>query len=163
MDNTQILKEIAVQLIGFAVVFVVLRKLAWKGLLASIDARRKGITDQFTAIDEGKKRLDDLEKEYRKKLDTIEDAARLKIQEAANVGVALARDIQEKARVDAQKMLDRAKDEIDQDIKKARVSMRNDIVEISSLITERVLSEKLEAKDHEKLVDRFMKEIESAK
>ncbi len=163
MDNTQILKEIAVQLIGFAVVFVVLRKLAWKGLLASIDARRKGIADQFTAIDEGKKRLDDLEKEYRKKLDTIEDAARLKIQEAANVGVALARDIQEKARVDAQKMLDRAKDEIDQDIKKARVSMRNDIVEISSLITERVLSEKLEAKDHEKLVDRFMKEIESAK
>lgn len=161
MENTQILKEIAVQLIGFAVVFFVLKKLAWSKLLGAIDARRKGIADQYSAIEQGRKSLEALEQEYRRKLEGIEQEARVKIQEAANVGTALARDIQEKARLDAQGMVQRAKDEIDQDLKKARLSMRNEIVEISSLMAERVLKEKLDAKDHEKLVDKFLKEIES--
>lgn len=163
MDNSQILKEIAVQILGFAVVFFVMKKLAWSGLLGSIDARRAKIKNELAAVEEGRHKLEALEREYRKKLDGIEETARQKIQEAANVGVALARDIQEKARADAQRTLDRAKEEIAQDIQKARVQMRNDIVEISSLMTERILSEKLEAKDHDKLVDKFLKEIELLK
>ena len=68
--------------------------------------------------------------------------------------------IQDKARQDSQKLVDRAKAEIEQDITKARLSMRDDIVEISSLITEKVLREKLDAKEQEKLVDKFLKELE---
>lgn len=161
MNNTAILKEIAVQLIGFAVVFFVLKKLAWSKLLGAIDARRKKIEDEFSSIEQGKKQLEALEKEYRKKLENIEQEARAKIQDAANVGVALARDIQDKARLEAQRMVQRAADEIEQDLKKARLSMRNEIVEISGLMAERVLREKIDAKEHERLVDKFLKEIEN--
>ena len=160
MENTQILKEIAVQLIGFAVVFFVLKKLAWSKLLGAIDARRQKIGDEFSAIEQGKKKLEALESEYHKKLENIEQEARVKIQDAANVGVALARDIQDKARSDAQRMVERAKEEIDQDIQKARMSIRDQIIEVSSLMTERIISEKMDAKEHEKLVDKFLKEIE---
>ena len=161
MDNSQILKEIIVQILGFAVVFLVLRKFAWKGLLGMIDARSQKIADEFHGIEKQKKGLEDLEKEYRLKLERIEQEARTKIQEAANVGLALAKDIQDKARQDAQKTVDRAQAEIQQDIAKARLSMRNDLVELSSLMTEKIVSQKLDAKEHEKLVDQFIKDLEN--
>ena len=160
MENIAILKEVLVQILGFGVVFFMLKKLAWKNLLGMIDQRREKIESEFKNIEDHKKSLAQLEKDYRKLLDNIEQEARVKIQEAANVGVALARDIQEKARQDAQKMIERAQGEILQDIAKARQTMRGELVELSALITEKIIHEKMDAKEHEKLVDQFLKELQ---
>ncbi len=163
MDIQVILKaapEIFTQLLAFLIVLWILRKFAFKPVLGIIDQRRKVIEDSFLEIDKKKRDLEDLEKNYRKKLENIEQEARTKIQEAANVGVALAKDIQEKARHDAQKLIDRAKSEIDQDIEKAKLGFRDEIVALSSLMTEKILREKIDAREHEKLVDRFIKDLE---
>ena len=160
MENIGILKEILVQIFGFVIVFLVLKKFAWKGLLGAIDARRGKIEAEFKGIEDHKASLAKLEKDYRARLDHIEQEGRAKIQEAANVGVALARDIQDKARQDAQKMIDRAQAEITQDIAKAKITMRAELVELSSLIAEKVIREKLDAKEHDKMVEQFMKELE---
>ncbi len=160
MENSHILKEILVQIFGFVIVFLVLKKFAWKGLLGSIDDRRNKIEKEFKGIEDHKASLAQLEKDYRSRLENIEQEARGKIQEAANVGVALARDIQDKARQDAQKMIDRAQAEIGQDIAKAKLTMRAELVEISGLIAEKIIREKLDAKEHEKMVDQFMKDLQ---
>ncbi len=160
MDNRQIISEIIVQISGFLIVFFILKKFAWSKLLGTIDARRKKIEDEFLGIEKQKKGLEDLEKDYRRRLEHIEQEARVKIQEAANVGIALAKDIQDKARTDSQKLIDRAQADIQQDIVTARLSMRNAIVELSSLMTEKIIQEKLDLKEHEKLIDKFIKEME---
>lgn len=160
MENQRILSEIAVQIIGFLVVFFVLKKVAWSKLLGAIEDRRKAIEQGFTDIERQKSDLQRLEKEYRDRIEHIEQEARTKIQEAANLGLTLAKDIQEKARADAQKTVDRAKAEIEHDLAQAKISIRNEIVEVSGLMAEKVLREKLDADHHRKLVDRFLKEIE---
>ena len=160
MENIHILKEVFVQIAGFAVVFFILKKLAWKNLLGMIDQRREKIESDFKGIEDQKQSLAQLEKDYRARLDNIEQEARVKIQEAANVGIALARDIQDKARQDSQKMIERAHAEITQDIAKARISMRGELVELSGMITEKIIREKLDAKEHEKLVDQFLKDLQ---
>ncbi len=160
MENSHIIKEIIVQILGFGVVFLILKQFAWKGILGAIDARRHKIESEFTGIEDQKRKLETLEKDYRKRLENIEQEARTKIQEAANVGVQLARDIQEKARVDAQKMTERAKTEIEQDIAKARIAMRDQVVELSGLLTEKILRKKLDAGEHNRLAEQFIKEIE---
>lgn len=160
MDNKQILSEIIVQVLGFLAVFGLLKAFAWDKLLGTIDARRKKIENEFAAIEGKKQDLEKLGKDYQQRLDHIDQEARTKIQEAANVGVALAKDIQEKARQDAQKLLDRASAEIEQDLVKARLSVRNQIVELSSLMTEKIIQEKLNEKDHARLIDQFMKDLE---
>lgn len=160
MENNRILSEIIVQLLGFGVVFLVLRKVAWSKLLGSIDARRKAIEDSFAAVEKKKSDIDELERQYRQKLERIEQEARQKIQDAAQQGMVLAKDIQDKARADAQKLIDRARTEIDQDLAKARVKMRDDLVELSGLLTEKILREKLDAQGHRKLVDRFVSDME---
>lgn len=160
MDNSHILKEIAVQILGFGIVFLILKKFAWGSILKMIDDRQKKIQDEFAGIEDQKRKFEELEKDYRRRLDQIEQEARVKIQEAAQIGQHLAKDIQEKARLDAQKMVERAETEIKQDFAKARLSMRDEIVEISSLITEKILKEKMDQGQHKKLVDQFIKELE---
>ena len=160
MDNRQILSEIIVQVLGFLAVFFLLKKLAWSKLLGAIDARRQKIEDEFHGIEKQKSGLETLEKDYRLRLEKIEEEARAKIQEAAGHGLRLSKDIQDKAREEAQKLIDRARAEIQMDIAKARLSMRDEVVEISSLITEKILKERLDAQGHKKLVDQFIKELE---
>jgi F-type H+-transporting ATPase subunit b len=160
MENNHILSEIIVQILGFAVVFWVLKSVAWSKLLGSIDARRKTIEDAFADIEKRKEAADALERDYRTRLERIEQEARAKIQEAAAQGAALSKDIQDKARIDAQRLVDRAQEEIRQDLAKARLSMRDDMVELSGLLTEKILKEKLDDAQHKKLVDRFIHEIE---
>ena len=160
MDNKQILSEIIVQVLGFGMVFLILKHFAWGKLLAAIDARRKKIEGCFIEIEKQKINLDDLEKDYRKKLDTIEQEARAKIQEASQVGQELARDIQEKARGESQKIIDHAKDEIDKDIAQARLQIRDEVVELSGLMTEKIIQQKLNEAEHKKMVEQFIKQME---
>lgn len=160
MDNSQILKEIAVQILGFAIVFFVLKKLAWTNIREAIDARRRYIEGEISAAEQKHKDMEALGKEYQRRLEHIEEEARLKIQAASTTAAVLARDIQERARQDAQKMYDRAKAEIDQDLIKARLTLRNDIVELSGLMTEKIIREKLDEREHGKMVDKFLQEMD---
>jgi F-type H+-transporting ATPase subunit b len=160
MDNRQILSEIIVQVLGFGIVFLILKHFAWSKLLGAIDLRRKKIEDDLSAVEKKRRDIEQMEREYRQRLEHIEQEARLKIQEAAHQGLGLAKEIQDKARADAQRMIERAKAEIDQEVAKARVTLRDDIVEMSGLVTEKILKEKLDAREHRKIVDQFIKELE---
>ena len=57
MENIGILKEILVQIFGFILVFLILKKLAWKGLLGAIDQRRHKIEAEFKGIEDHKASL----------------------------------------------------------------------------------------------------------
>ena len=89
MENINILKEVLVQILGFVIVFFILKAFAWEKLLGAIDARRKKIADDFLGIEKQKAGLEKLERDYRQKLDQIELEARAKIQEAAAMGLSL--------------------------------------------------------------------------
>ena len=154
------LPEMVTQLLGFLIVFFILKKFAFASILGIIDQRRKTVEDEFSGLERKKKELEGLEKEYRARLEHIDREARERIQEASKIGMELAKDIQDKARQDTQKLFERSKAEIEQDIVKARLGMRDEIVEISSLMTEKILREKLDAREHEKMVDKFIKELE---
>ena len=153
------LPEALTQLFGFLIVFWILKTYAFGSILKTIDARRTKIQAEFTSIEDTKKTLASLEADYKKRLNKIEEEARLKIQEGANQGAELARDIQQKARVEADKMIERAKSEIENDLAKAKIALREQIVELSMLATETVVREKIDATSHKKLVEKFLEEV----
>lgn len=151
--------EILTQLAAFLVVFWVLKSYAFKPVLAMIDARRKTVEDGLTDLEKRKKGLESLEHEYRAKIEHIEQEARVKIQEAARQGSLLSKDIQEKARQDAQRLVERAKADIDQEIAKAKLELRDQIVDLSGLMTEKVMKERLDPEAHKRLVVRLLEEV----
>ena len=92
-------RQILVHAFGFLILFGILRKFVWGHLLGAMEARSKRISDQFAAIEEGKKELEELKLQYQEHLNKIEEEARVKIQAAIGDGRRIAMEIEEDARV----------------------------------------------------------------
>ena len=153
------LSEIVVQILGFLLVFWILRSLLWERVSRIVGERRQSIENSMKELEDKKKSLEDMERDYEKRLEGIHQEARHEIQKAVNEGRRIAHEIQEKARADALKQLDRAKSDIDLEVKKARSVLRKDIVELSTEMAQRAIQRHISVEDDEALVDEVLKEV----
>lgn len=160
MDNKQILSEIIVQISGFLIVFWILKKFAWSKLLGIMDARRKKIENEFLTIELKKKEIESIRADYENRLKHIEEDARAIIQEASNRGYALSKEIEAKARAEADKVIECGREEVEQMLTKAKAQMRDEIVDVSAALAEKVIAKKLDSAEHERLIRDYMNELE---
>ena len=157
------IQEILTQAAAFILLVWVLKRLAWKPLLKLLDERRQKIETSFEEIERTKKELDELKRDYERAHARIEEEARQKLQLAIDEGKRIARDLQEGARREARAILEKAKEDISLEVAKAKVTLRNEIVDLTLRATERLIQEKLdETKDKEIVLD-FIEDLEKLK
>lgn len=154
------LPEVFVQLIAFLIVFLALKKFAWKPLLAIIKARREKFESEWSRIEKSKQDVAALEKDYRAHLQKIEEEARAKMQEAIQEGRRLAREIQEKARLESQASFEKAKASLELEVRKARLTLREEIADLSVRVAEKILMEKMDTAQQEKKAMEILGELE---
>ena len=157
------LQEILTQALGFLLLVFVLKRVFWKPVLASLEARRSGIEGSFRKIEESKKEIEALRISYEAHLQRIEEEARAKLQVAIDEGRRIAREVQEKAREEAKLALTRTKEDLTLEIAKARVELRREIADLSLRAAEKLLHEEMtDAKHREKILD-LIDELETLK
>ena len=154
------LSEVVVQLVAFLIVFSVLKKFAWKPLLAIIRARRERFESEWGGIEKTKQEVALLQKDYLTHLQKIEEEARTKMQEAIHEGRRLAHEIQEKARLESQASFDKAKTSLELEVEKARLTMRQEIAGLSIRVAEKILTEKMDGAQQEKKALEILGELE---
>ena len=154
------LGEVLVQLIAFLIVFAVLKKFAWKPLLAIIRSRRERFESEWGGIEKTKQEVAALQKDYQAHLQKIEEEARAKMQEAIQEGRRLAREIQEKARLESQTSFEKAKAAIELEVQKARLTLRQEIADLSIRVAEKILAEKMDGSQQEKKALEILGELE---
>ena len=152
-------QELLVQVVGFVVLFVVLRKVAWSPILRLLDERREHIEEGFNEIAKGKEELSRLRQELQTRLAKIDDEARLKIQQAILEGKRIAVEVQEEARNQAQAILEKSKETIALELAKAKISLRDDLVDMTVEAVERLLRQKFDAKADEALIAAILDEL----
>ena len=152
--------EVLVQIIAFLIVFWTLKALAWKPILGALEARRLRIKDDFDKIEAARKEIEALKIQYSASLQKIEDEARAKLLAAVEEGRLIARDIQEKARAEAQASFEKAKENLALETAKAHITLRREIADLAINVSEKVLHEKLsDAKQQEKIME-LIEELE---
>jgi len=154
------IKDIAAQIVCFFLVFFLLRKFAWKQILGILDQRKERIASEFTKIEELKKQAQEAKAEYAAKIEQIEQAARQKINEAVAEAERVAEQIKISARQDSQKMVDKAKDEISREMIKAREELKAGVVNLALSAAQKIVSERLNSQDEEKIVADFLIDLE---
>lgn len=158
-DNIH-LSEVFVQLLAFLIVFLTLKKFAWKPLLNVIRSRRERFENEWSDIEKMKAEVAKLEKDYQDHLRRIEEEARGRMQEAVQEGRRVAREIQEKARAESQASFEKAKDNIALEAEKARIELRRDIARLSLQVAEKILREKMDGAQQEKKAMEMIEELE---
>ena len=156
------LQQIASQSLSFLLLIWVMRRFAWRPILGALDARRARIEQGFREIADGKAQLERLQQELAQRLAKIDDEARLKIQQAILEGKRVAIEVQEDARAQAQAILSKAQDTIEREVAKAKVTLRNEIADMTVDAVERLLRQRCDDAADRKLIASIIDELGEA-
>ncbi len=150
--------------IAFGVLFLILWKFAWPVILKTVDSRAELIDKGVEYAQNAKEQLDNARQEAesylndarRQQADMLRDADKMKTQIIEQARAA--------AQVEAQKVMDNAKVQIEQQQKEAQHQFRNQVSEFALQIAGKIVQNQLaDDKAQEKLVDTLLDEIENKK
>ena len=148
-------------LIVFALLVVILGKFAWGPILKNVEAREKGIQ---SALDEAAQRNVEAAKlldEHRAQLaDARRQAAEL-IAEGRTAGEGVRKSIEEKARTEAQQIVDRARQEIERERDAAIDALRKESVDLALAAAAKLMQQNLDQAKDRQLVERYLTELGS--
>ncbi len=155
----QILAQFVVNILAFLLLLVILKRFAWGALLKLIDERREKIASEFRAIDEAKQEMAKLKEQYQQSLNRIEEEARGKIQQAILEGRRIAGEIEEEARNHARGTLEKTREAVEQEVAKARVALKEQVVDLAIQVTHKVLQQHLDEETDRRMIEAFIQEI----
>jgi len=152
--------EILAQIITFILLLYLLRTFVWKRFLKLLDERKQTIASEFRKIEETKDELARFKADYDDRMKNIENAAKLKIQEAVSEGKRLSEAILEDAKEQAAKTIENAEETIAVELSKAKKELKDTIVDISISAAKKVVETKITEKDDRKLVEDFLRGVD---
>ncbi len=139
-------------IIAFVVLLLVLWKLAWKPMLAALNARQEHIEEQITSAEDTRKEAESVLAQYRAKLENAEGEGRQivagyvnKAQQEAKEIIAGARD-----RTDAMKL--KAHADIEKAGKQARSELFEQAGEMVLRLGQEILGRSIRDQDNQKLI-----------
>jgi F-type H+-transporting ATPase subunit b len=146
-------------LIVFAVLVVVLGKFAWGPILKNVEAREKGIQ---SAIDEAARRNVEAAKlldEHRAQLADARRQANELIAEGRAAGEGVRKTIEEKARAEAQQIVERARQEIERERDAAIAALRKESVDLALAAAAKLMQQNLDQNKDRLLVERYLSDL----
>lgn len=149
--------QIITQIFAFMIMYWVLKKYGWIPLMRLLDDRKAFIKSEFDTIQAEKENAVSLSEEYEEKLRGIEAEARIRIQEVIKQGKVIADEMRENAQKDAKNILSQTKKEIDREFNIAKNQLKEDVVGLVMMATEKVLDIKMDKEHDKKLVEDFVK------
>lgn len=145
----------------FAILFLILRKFAWKPLLAAVEAREKRIADSLAKAEEIQKAAADIAARQEAALAEAQVKAKAVLDDARAQAEDYRKRELERAKVDADAFLDRARKEISLEEARARDSLRREVVDLTLEIASKVLERTVTADDDRRLADRLVGEVQA--
>lgn len=143
----------------FLALLAILRRFAWGPILGAVEAREQGIQ---AAIDEAAARHAEAERmlaEHREQLADARRQANELVAEGRAAAEVVRRDIEEKAREEAQVLIVRARTEIERERDRALDALRKESVELAMAAASRLIRENLDAPKDRALVERYLAEL----
>ena len=155
-------QQLLTHAVGFLLMLWVLKKFAWHPLLNLMDERRNKIKDEFERIDTEKAETEKIKADYDGKLKNIDAERRQKIAEAVNEANKMASDIKMSAQEEARGIINRTNEQLERDVAKAKVQLKEEMVSITLSAAQKILREKLDEAKERQLIGQFIDNIEKA-
>ena len=150
--------------IAFGVLFLILWKFAWPVILKSVDQRADLIDKGVEYAQEAKIQLDNARSEAEEYLNTARKEQAQILRDADKMKTQIIEQARVAAQTEAQKVMDNAKLQIQQQQKEAQQQFRNQVSEFAIQIAGKIVKNQM--KDDEaqnKLVDSMLDQIEQNK
>lgn len=151
--------QLLVSLANLVLLFLIVKRFLYKPVKNMLEARQSNIEGQYAAADEAKKQAFADRDAYEQKLALAKDEADGIIQSAVSIAKAREKEIVAAARADAEIIVRQAEEQASLEMIKAEGAIREEIVDVSAKLTEKLLEREINSDDHKKLIDSFIDEI----
>ena len=146
-------------LIIFVALLVILAKLAFKPLTASVEARERALEEAISAAKRDREEAARLLAEHRAALDASRGEAQKVIADARAAAERVRGEIVEQAHAEQARMLERARQEIEAEKSKAIVELRREAVDLALAGASKVIEKNLDQATNRQLVERFLASV----
>ena len=151
--------QMLVSLANLVILFLLIKKFMYKRVKIMLETRQQTIDSDYNAAKEAKEQALADRKTYEDKLSDAKAEADKVIKSAVDVANEREKEIIDEAKMKADGILRQAQNDAVLERKKAENSIKREIVEVSSLLTEKMLEREVTLDDHKKFIDSFIEGI----
>jgi F-type H+-transporting ATPase subunit b len=147
-------------LVNFIVLALILSRLLYRPVRDFMHSRTERVLNQINQAKNDMEKAGELKLQYEQQLKSIEAERDGIIDEARKNAAETGKQIVADAKSEADDLLTRAKANIKLEVERAQEEMRQQIIEVSAVMSERFIKRAIDANDHERLFDETMAELE---
>ena len=151
--------QIIISLVNLLIVFLIVKKFLYKPVKNMIDARRADIDNTISEAEEAKNKALSDKAAYEEKLLSADSEAEGIIKNAVDIASAREAEMIAEAKAKAEAIVKKAEAEAVLEKKKAEADIKREIVDVSTLLTEKILEREISEEDHKKLIDSVIDNI----
>lgn len=151
--------DILVSLLNLVLLFLIVKKFLYKPVKKMLETRQNTIDDKYKEAELAKKAALSDKAAYEEKLKTAKGEADRVIKSAVDIASQRESEIIEDAKQKADVIIRQAEVDAALEKKKEEESIRREIVEVSSALTEKMLGREVNMDDHKQFIDSFIESI----
>jgi F-type H+-transporting ATPase subunit b len=145
--------------VTFAILLIILGKLAWRPILEMLDEREKKISESLEQAEIARAEAEKTMAEQNKIIEAAKKEAQEILNTSRNAADSTKEEIVQKAKQEADQLLNKAKREIELSRDKAIEEIRDLAVELSMTATTKLIGKSLDEKEHKALIEQSIKNI----
>ena len=145
--------------LNLLILYLFLKKLAFKPLKNMIDSRQKEIDDMYSDAESSKESAEKMKAEYEEKLSHAEEESEEILKSAQRRALLKEEEILKEANAAAARTLERAEEQIALEKKRALNEVKDEVSSMAIGIASAVIERDVSEREHESLINDFINNI----
>jgi F-type H+-transporting ATPase subunit b len=162
VENIDKISWLIVHASAFLLLVWLMKKTAWRPILAFLDERRESIARQFQEVENLKAEAQKTQEEYKKQIHQAQAEARDLVTKAKADAVHLAEQMRAEAQAAVEKSRKDAEARIAQETESAKNQLRQYTADLAIAVAEKFLTEGISSEQRRLLAEQTLPEIERA-
>ena len=150
---------ILISLLNLVILFLIVKKFLFKPVKRVLEQRQQEIDDRYAQADEANAQAQSSRQEWEEKLAGADAQADAILKSATENANRRGEKLVEQAQERADSILRTAQTEAELERQKAAAGIKQEIVEVSGALAEKLLEREINQQDHRALIDSFIEEI----
>ncbi|MFC4024968.1 F0F1 ATP synthase subunit B [Oceanobacillus longus] len=151
--------DMLVQLFFFLVLLMLLKKFAWGPLMDKMQEREEYVAGEIESAEKSRLEAEKASNEAATQLNQVKQEAQKLIEDAKTAGIKQEQDIVESARKEADRIIQAAQVDIQNEKEQALQALQDKVASLSVLIASKVIEKEISEKDQEQLINDYIKEV----
>jgi F-type H+-transporting ATPase subunit b len=151
------------QIVNFTLLAVLLYFVAYKPILRMLDERSERIKKGLEDAEAASKRAAEMEQEFERQMIEARREGQEIITQATQMSERARQEILEKAREESRAQIEKAREEIGRERELAMAELRQQVADLSLVISEKVIGEALDEQRQRRLIADFLEQTEELK